>query len=227
MHLTNLNFSGILFDLDGTLLDTAPEFEYALRQTLQEEKQNASLSSQAIRSAVNDGIHGLIVLGFNIHADHHRYEIIKNCLLTHYFNQLGQHSVLFPGIMECLLHLNHHQIPWGIVTNKPEKFTLPLVNNIPDLCGAQIIVSGDTLEHAKPHPAPLQYACKKMKLNPNETLYVGDAQRDMQAARAAGMPCVLATYGYLSPNDSPYSWRANYHIDHADQLLNIIMTSSS
>lgn len=225
MNPINLNFSGILFDLDGTLLDTAPEFETALKLVLQEEKQNIALSSQAIRIAVNHGIQNLITLGFNIHPDHHRYEILSHRLLQHYSNQLGQQAILFPGIIECLSQLNHHQIPWGIVTNKFEKFTLPLVDKIPDLKGAQIIVSGDTLEHAKPHPAPLEYACKKMCLKPHQTLYVGDAQRDMQAAQAAGMPCVLATYGYLSPNDTPHTWGANYSIDHADQLLKIIIRS--
>lgn len=220
----NKNFSGILFDLDGTLLDTAPEFEYALKRVLQEEKKNSPLSSQAVRIAVNHGIEGLIHLGFQIYPTDPNYTILSQRLLAHYFTELGQHSILFPGIIECLSQLNHHDIPWGIVTNKPEKYTLALVKAMRDLQQAKIIVSGDTLEHAKPHPAPLQYACKKMQLKPNTMLYVGDAQRDMQAARAAGMPCVLARYGYLSPQDTPHSWGANYHIDHADQLLSIIIS---
>lgn len=214
-------FLGVLFDLDGTLLDTAPDFEFCLNQLLQEEKESA-LTSGSIRLAVNDGVLKMLALGFGNGLQKERYEDLEKRFLHYYLTHLGNHSVLFPGIASCLAQLNEHHIPWGIVTNKLEKFSLPLVKKIPDFKEAKIIVSGDTLAFAKPHPAPLQYACEKMNLNPADTLYVGDAQRDMQAAIAAGMPCVLATYGYIAPNEPTKTWGAHYSIDHADHLFKII-----
>ena len=109
------------------------------------------------------------------------------------------------------------------MTNKFEKYTLALIEKMPLLQTAKIVVSGDTLAYAKPHPAPLHYACDKMKLAPINTLYIGDAKRDIDAALAAGMPCALATYGYLSPQDEPNSWGAHYHIQDVKDLMKLIL----
>jgi len=223
-------FTGILFDLDGTLLDTALDFEYAIQQLASDLSLSSSIiplpsitisrdfSIDSLRYAVNNGVEAIIKLAFNIEKNHPHYGLLSETFLSHYLKCLGQHVVLFPGILECLSQLNTAKIPWGIVTNKLQKFTLPLIEKLSILQQAQIVVSGDTLVHTKPHPAPLEYACKKMNMNPRHTLYVGDAQRDVQAAQAAHMPCVVATYGYISPQDQPYSWGANYYITHAEQL---------
>lgn len=219
-------FSGILFDLDGTLLDTAPEFKAALNILLKEEKQSAlaeDLPAHIFNVAVNNGLSGLIDLGFGTGLDTAYHTALKSRLAEFYYSHLGQFSTLFPGISECLNQLKEWGIPWAIVTNKFQKFTLPLVEKITELQQAQVIISGDTLAYSKPHPAPLQIACEKMKICPTKSLYVGDAQRDVEAARAANMPCVLATYGYLSPDDSIDNWGAQYAISQAQELTKLIL----
>lgn len=224
--MTSILFSGILFDLDGTLLDTAPEFKVCLNQLLQEESRpilSDKLPPYALTVAVNHGLEALIQLGFGYDLESSYFEMLKNRLSDYYFNQLGQYSILFPGIQLCLDHLNNHQIPWGIVTNKFQKYTLALIEKIPLFQSAQIVVSGDTLAYAKPHPAPLYHACDKMNLALAKTLYVGDAKRDMEAAIAAGMPCALATYGYLSPDDELHKWGAHYHIHHPERILELMI----
>lgn len=214
-------FSGVLFDLDGTLLDTAPDFEFCLNQLLREENQ-PSVSSKAVRIASNYGLLGILTLGFGETLKNYPYTELENRLSDYYAQHLGQYSVLFPGIESCLNHLNKHEIPWGIVTNKLKRFTIPLVEKIAIFDKAQAVVSGDTLTVSKPDPAPLQYACTKMNLNPHETVYIGDAQRDMQAAIAADMPCVVATYGYLSATDRPDTWGADYISHDAHEFFTII-----
>lgn len=224
--MNSIQFSGILFDLDGTLLDTAPEFKVGLNRLLEEENQPLlpdTLPIHALHVAVNHGLAALVQLGFGSDLESSYSKRLIDRLSYHYFNQLGQYSTLFPGIKECLTQLNTYDIPWGIVTNKFQKYTLALLTKIPLFQAAQVVVSGDTLAYAKPHPAPLHYACDKMNLARAKTLYVGDAKRDMEAAIAAGMPCALATYGYLSPQDEPDSWGAHYYIHHPEHLIKLVM----
>ena len=224
--MKKIQFSGVLFDLDGTLLDTAPEFKVALNQLLQAENKPTltdELPAHALGVAVNNGLAGLIKLGFGADLDPTYYETLITRLSKHYFNQLGEMSTLFPGMALCLEQLKTHNSPWGIVTNKPQKFTLPLIKKISQFRESKVIVSGDTLAYSKPHPAPLYYACEKMKLDTHNVLYVGDAKRDMEAAIAANMKCALAAYGYLSPDDPLHSWGANYHLEQAEQLIKLIL----
>ena len=139
--------------------------------------------------------------------------------LQHYNNNLCVDTVLFPGIEQMLEQLRQNQLPWGIVTNKPEFLTQELLPHFSEFNDCAVVVCGDTLEQAKPHPAPLLYAAEKLGVAPESIWYVGDAQRDIQAAKAANMPSVLAEYGYIADTDDPDSWQADFAIQTPQQLL--------
>jgi phosphoglycolate phosphatase len=132
------------------------------------------------------------------------------------------HTQAFAGIADLLLALNRHARPWGIVTNKAERFTLPLVQTMPVLHGAKVVVGGDTTPHAKPHPEPLFEAARRLGLPPEACLYVGDDERDIVAGRAAGMPTVAALYGYLGVKTDVQAWGADFFIEEPLQLLNLL-----
>jgi N-acetyl-D-muramate 6-phosphate phosphatase len=216
---------GLLFDLDGTLLDTAPDFEQCLNQLLIEEKK-PTLSLATIREHVSSGARGLIQLAFNTDIDDNNYESLKQRLLDGYMNVLGQKTSYFDGIESLLSQLEEEQIPWGIVTNKPERFTFPLLKRITLPSKPQCIICADTLEFAKPHPLPIQHACKLLNIAPQSSMYVGDDLRDVQASTGAGMPSCVAQYGYIHQNDDPQQWQANYYVAHANEILDLFKSYS-
>lgn len=212
--------SGLLFDLDGTLLDTAPDFEICLNQLLQEDGKQP-LPFEVIRQVVSSGARGLIKLGFNIDVEHADYERLKNRLLDGYETILGQKTSFFPGIESLLMHLKQNDIPWGIVTNKPERFTFPLLETIKFPNAPQCVICADTLEHAKPHPLPISHGCKLLKVEANKSLYVGDDHRDVLSSNAAGLDCCVVHYGYIHASDDPLKWDAQHYVSHADEILPI------
>lgn len=211
---------GILFDLDGTLLDTAPDFELCLNQLLQEEGL-APMSLSHVRQVVSSGANGLIRLGFNLQPSDERFESLKQRLLNGYEKILGQKTIFFPGIERLLVNLKENHIPWGIVTNKPERFTFPLLDKITFPNPPQCVICADTLEHAKPHPLPIRHGCELLEIAPHQSLYVGDDHRDVLASQAAGLQCCVVHYGYIHEEVNPQSWQAQYYVDHADEIFPI------
>lgn len=207
----------MLFDLDGTLLDTAPDLIHALN-TVRIEQQREPLPYQVARTQVSHGSSGLIRLGFP-DLDGAELEALRLRLLDLYSQHLAVGTQLFEGCREVLDTLVANSLVWGIVTNKPGFLTDPLLMELKLDVEARCVISGDTLPQRKPHPAPLLAAAARLALPPETCLYVGDAERDVQSARAAGMPVLVARYGYLGPDDDPEGWQPDALIDHPLGIL--------
>lgn len=208
----------VLFDLDGTLVDTAPDMARALNRLLEEEGRQP-LAYPLIRPQVSNGARGLLKLGFELDIDDRDFDRLRQRFLLLYASSLADESRLFSGMDEVLTRLEQANIPWGIVTNKPSRLTMPLLTALGILERAHCVVSGDTCARAKPHPMPLLHAARSLGLDSVTCLYVGDAQRDVEAARAAGMPVMVATYGYLEPGSLPDQWGADALLSHPSELL--------
>ena len=216
----------LLFDLDGTLLDTAPDFLYVVNKLRTEEKLS-KLSLQDIRSSVSHGLAAVLKAGFGYSKEHSLYESLAKRFLHDYRNCLGQHTQQFPGIPELLSLLEDNDIPWGIVTNKPAHLTEPLLEimNLKDR--AACIVSGDTTPNPKPHPAHLLLAAKNLKIEPQNCIYIGDAACDIVAGKAANMTTVCALFGYIHSFSEAKEWQADHYIEHASEIWPIITQRSS
>lgn len=209
---------GVLFDFDGTLADTAPDLGYALnRQRVS--RGLIPLPIETIRIKASAGARGLLGLGFNINPGDAGYDVMREEFLDFYSERLCHDTCLFPGIAELLDHLDACNLPWGIVTNKPARFTRPLAQQLGLNQRAACIISGDEIKNAKPHPDPLLAASKKLTLSPSQCIYLGDDIRDVKASLAAGMEPIIAKYGYLGDDHPPETWGAKYLIDHPQELL--------
>ncbi|HIE54929.1 MAG TPA: HAD family hydrolase [Chromatiaceae bacterium] len=210
----------VLFDLDGTLADTAPDLAFALNQTLAAFGQ-PPLPFETIRPVVSHGGMALIRLGFGLEPDAPGFEERRQYLLRIYLDNICRDTRLFPGMEQVLEQLARQRIPWGIVTNKPAWLTEPLLERLPMPVQPSCTVSGDTCPERKPHPMPLLHACKLIGSRPEHSLYVGDAERDMTAGKAAGMTTVCACFGYLLPEDRPETWPADVRIEAPEALLRL------
>lgn len=211
----------VLFDLDGTLLDTAPDLANALNATL---RLNGlpPLPYEQIRPVVSHGGQALIKLGFELGPGHADFEPLKKQLLDYYQAHIAEQTSLFPGMSDVLNSIEKLDLNWGVVTNKPAWLTQPLMDALDLTRRASTIVSGDTLNERKPHPAPLLYACKVTGSKPDTCLYVGDAQRDIEAGHNAGMPTLVALFGYLMAEDKPETWGATALVQQPCDILNWI-----
>lgn len=208
----------VLFDLDGTLADTARDLGAALNRLLAEEGLPPQ-PYEAVRPIASHGARGLVSLGFGIDKSHPRFEEYRLRFLDHYEHSFADKTVLFDDINPLLDALTARDLQWGIITNKPMRFTDRLVPALPFASTPAVVVSGDTVGVAKPDPAPMLHAAQQLGIAPEQCLYVGDAERDMQAGRAVGMKTVLVNWGYISEEDDTASWPADIAIDHPLQLL--------
>jgi phosphoglycolate phosphatase len=207
----------VFFDLDGTLVDTAPDLAYALNQVLEEEGKHP-LPYEAIRAVASHGSAGLLGLAFGINPDDAEYASLQQRFITIYQANLTRASTLFPGMESVIESLEKSGIPWGVITNKPAYLTDPLMAGLGLHSRAACIVSGDTTANSKPHPEPMLHACKLTEADPAQCLYIGDAQRDIEAGRNANMYTIVACYGYLGAHDKPESWQADAMIQHPSEL---------
>lgn len=208
----------VLFDLDGTLADTAPDLGHALN--LQRERHGLPpLAQETIRPYASHGTRGLFEIGFGLKPEDAQFCTMRDEYLALYTANLCRLTQLFPGMAELLQQLEGKGIAWGVVTNKPARFTNPLMEQLGLFNRAASIVSGDTCPHPKPHPEPLLAAAREIGVAPQSCLYVGDAERDIEAARAADMTAILAAYGYLGAADRPETWGANASIQHPSEIL--------
>ena len=202
----------VLFDLDGTLLDTAPDMAFAINQ-LRTHHQLPDMPFTEIRPIVGKGAKTLIEHSFNINEVHPDYQKLYDSLLQIYSGCLTNTTQMFPDMHQVLAHLETNHIPWGIVTNRPEKFTHQLLSKLNLHQRSGIVICGDTLPERKPHPAPILHACKLMAANPETTLYIGDSDVDVLASKAAGAKSLVALYGYRMNHEDPYSWPADGYIE--------------
>ncbi|MGE5616427.1 MAG: phosphoglycolate phosphatase [Bacillota bacterium] len=200
--------SAVLFDLDGTLADTAPD----MARTVNEMRRRRGLDPVAeaiVRPHVSQGARGMIVAAFAIPVEHPEFGAMREEFLALYEDYLCVETRLFPEMPELLQFLETRGIAWGVVTNKFERFARPLIELLGLGDRAGIVVGGDTCAHPKPFPDPLLHAAQALGVAPEETLYVGDDERDVQAARAAGMPVLVAGYGYLGEGKPATEWGAD------------------
>jgi phosphoglycolate phosphatase len=210
-------FDVVFFDLDGTLVDTAPDLAYALNQVLEQEGKSP-LPYEAIRAVASHGSAGLLGLAFGIGTDHPQYNPLQQRFIEIYQANLTRDSRLFSGMENVIDKLDESGIRWGVITNKPAYLTDPLMRGLGLSSRAACIVSGDTTANSKPHPEPMLHACKLTEADPAQCLYIGDAQRDIEAGRNANMHTIVACYGYLGDNDNPESWLADAMIQHPSEL---------
>lgn len=215
----------VLFDLDGTLLDTAPDLGAALNAVC-EQYERPAINAEVFTPVASHGSRGLLKLAFADDYAHMETEL-RHAFLSAYRNNIAIHTQPYPGVLELLAVLQRESIKVAIVTNKPEKLTQQLLPHFPEFEAIEVVVSGDTLSVAKPSPEPLFYAAEKLGVEPNDCLYVGDAERDIEAGRNAGMVTVLAEYGYISNEDQPQRWQADYHISSPMALLELLAINNS
>ncbi len=209
----------LLLDLDGTFADTAPDLANALNKTL-ELHGRPCMSLEQIRPAVSHGSFALIRLGFGMDPDDSRFEPLRQDLLGFYTDNICLHTTLFPGMEELIDKLDANHTPWGIVTNKPEWLTNPLMKQLGMDKRAACVVSGDTTANPKPHPEPILYACKQAgNHDPADCIFVGDAKRDIEAGNRAGTTTLVAMFGYIDPEDRPEEWDADGYVEHPAQIL--------
>ena len=210
-------YKTVLFDLDGTLADTAPDLADALNAVLVENGR-APLPFEAIRPVVSHGGIALIRLGFGMEPEDPGFEDRRQELLAYYNANIARKTRLFAGMPELLEGIEKRGMNWGVVTNKPSWLTDPLMQALQLDRRAACIVSGDTLEQRKPHPAPLLHACRLAGSQAPQCVYVGDAERDIIAGNDAGMTTVVALFGYIDENDDPGGWGADVLLDSAAQI---------
>ncbi len=205
----------ILFDLDGTLADTAPDLAYALNTVLKENGK-APCPFEKVRHTASNGTTALIKLGFGETENHQR---LSQRLIEIYAENITRETTLFDGMGPLLDHIEQQGKTWGVVTNKPAFLTDPLMNQLGLSDRATCIVSGDTTSMRKPHPEPLFHASRLASQPPEKCLYIGDAERDIEAGNRAGMTTLAALFGYISDHDSPQSWQADGLINHPQDIL--------
>ena len=213
--------NAVLFDLDGTLVDTAPDM-VAVLQELQRSHGIDPVDYELGRAYVSNGALGLLGLGFP-DIEHAVGSELHAAYLERYALRLCEASALFPGLDRLLQVLDAAGLPWGVVTNKPAHLTDPLLDCLALAARSACTVSGDTLPQRKPDPAPLLHACELAGLLPQNTIYVGDASRDIQAGQNAGMATIAAAYGYVTPDDDPQRWGADLVAADTAELTQILL----
>ncbi len=211
----------VLFDLDGTLADTAPDLGHALNRQ-RSARGLPGLPPEPIRSVASAGARGLLALGFNLGPADPDYQRMRDEFLDFYAARLCHDTRLFPGMIELLEQLDARSLPWGIVTNKPARFTAPLLQLLGLGERSACVISGGDTTHSKPHPEPLLAASRALAVTPAACIYLGDDIRDVEASLAAGMEPVIARYGYLGNGQPPESWGARYLIDRPQDLLDYL-----
>ncbi|GIX30646.1 MAG: phosphoglycolate phosphatase [Porticoccaceae bacterium] len=213
----------VLFDLDGTLLDTAPDFADAVNR-VRAERGLDPLPLEQVRPAVTHGARGLVERLFGVHPEAPDFEPLRRALLAHYEARLAVHTRLFSGLEEVLGELARRALPWGVVTNKPERFTRPLLDRLDFPARPAAVVCPDHVAHPKPHAEPVELACRQLGVPPGEALVVGDHLRDIEAGRAAGCPTACAAWGYLAADDAPEQWGAEYLLARPADLGRILFS---
>lgn len=215
------DIAAVLFDLDGTLIDSAPDLG-AAADKMRTDRGLESLPLALYRPMAGAGARGMIGVAFGLTPDDARFADLREEFFRNYESRMTEHTTVFDGVAELIADIDRAGFYWGVVTNKSARFTVPLTKAMPLFNTARTIVSGDTTPHAKPHPAPLLEAARQLDVAPERCIYVGDDERDIVAGRAAGMPTVAAAYGYLGKTADTGGWKADATIAVPGALLNLL-----
>lgn len=211
----------VLFDLDGTLIDSAPDLG-AAADKMRTDRGLPSLPLDAYRHMAGAGARGMLGIAFGMTPEHPDFPAMREEFFRNYESCMTQRTYVFEGVQQMIASLLQHDLAWGVVTNKSMRFTAPLTKGMPLFATARAVVGGDSTPHPKPHPAPLLEAARQVGVKPIECVYVGDDLRDVQAGRAAGMATVAATYGYLGSGGDVGAWGADRRIDTPLALLPLL-----
>lgn len=211
----------VLFDLDGTLIDSAPDLG-AAADLMRTVRGLAPIPLAHYRPMAGAGARGMLGIAFGMAPDHPEFMALREEFFCNYEQRLTQDTLIFPGVAEMLGDLVQRGTQWGVVTNKSARFTTPLTRAMPLFASAGTVISGDTTAHAKPHPLPLLEAARRLNVAPERCVYVGDDERDIVAGLAAGMGTVAVTYGYLGQKSDTSQWGAHATINSAAELLKLI-----
>jgi phosphoglycolate phosphatase len=215
------NIQAVLFDLDGTLIDSAPDLGAAVDQ-MRVDRGMTSLPLVHYRPMAGAGARGMIGLAFGFTPEHPEYDAMKEEFFRNYEACMTQRTFAFEGVEQMIDKLVASQLPWGVVTNKSKRFAEPLTMAMPLFQTAAVVISGDTTPHAKPHPEPLLEAARRLGIAPTACVYVGDDERDIVAGHAAGMKTVAATYGYLGAQSDVQKWQAHANIQSPLELDDLL-----
>jgi phosphoglycolate phosphatase len=215
------NIQAVLFDLDGTLIDSAPDLGAAVDQ-MRVDRGMTSLPLAHYRPMAGAGARGMIGLAFGFTPEHPEYDAMKEEFFRNYEACMTQRTFAFEGVVQMIDKLVAAQLPWGVVTNKSQRFAEPLTKAMPLFQTAAVVISGDTTPHAKPHPEPLLEAARRLGIAPTACVYVGDDERDIVAGHAAGMKTVAATYGYLGAQSDVQKWQAHANIQSPLELDDLL-----
>lgn len=211
----------VFFDLDGTLIDTAPDFYTVINATLAEAGR-AAVSYNAVREQVSNGARAMIGLGFGLQPGDDGFDHWLNRFLDRYAEHLAVDTVLFPGMDQVLDALDNAGTPWGIVTNKPSRFTFPVLEGLGLSQRVGPVICPDHVSQRKPDPEGLLMAAREVDAEPARCLYVGDHDRDIAAGRNAGMTTIAVLFGYIDASENPADWRADHYVEHASELLPLL-----
>jgi phosphoglycolate phosphatase len=218
------NTHAVLFDLDGTLIDSAPDLGAAVDK-MRVDRGLSSFPLEHYRHMAGAGARGMLGIAFDMTPEHPEFEAMKEEFFVNYERCMTERTRIFDGVVELIASLVAQGVPWGVVTNKSSRFTDPLTSAMPLFQTAGAIVSGNTTPHAKPHPEPLFEAARRLSVDPTQCVYVGDDERDIVAGLAAGMGTVAATYGYLGQQTDISQWNAHLHIDSPMDLLKFLKSA--
>ncbi len=217
----NRPIRAVIFDLDGTLLDTAPDFVLVVNKLLQQYQQPA-LDADLIRAQVSNGAKALVKLAFALNEDDPEFEIRRLQLLDLYLQHIADYTRPFEGIESLINKLNQHQIAWGIATNKPARYTLPLMQALNMQPAPFSVICPDHVSRVKPDPESLLLASQQLSCTPDQIIYVGDHLRDIECGKRAGSITIAAAYGYIDQNDCADNWQADHLVQSADEIWPIV-----
>ena len=215
------SYEAIFFDLDGTLMDTAPAITHAIN-LYRQQFQLSPLSQEVLIPHITYGAKNLAKVTMEIEDDHPSLEEHATGILNICEDNLQDHTRLFPGMEQTLQFIESQNVPWGIVTNRFTRLTLPLLDDLQLSHRVACVVCGDTLKRAKPYPDPLLHACELTETDPKQCLYIGDAYNDIAAGKQADMDTIVANYGYRAPHENPQTWGANHCVDRPEELIKLL-----
>lgn len=215
------NINAVLFDLDGTLLDTAPDLIFALNK-LRTQHGLTEIAMQEFRQIATQGSKAMIKMAFGIEEEDPRFADLRQQFILYYETHIANHTKFFDGMEDVLNHLEEQKIPWGIVTNKLTRHTTSLLKALRIDHRPACVVCGDTLSTYKPDPGPILHACKLLHIEPADCLFVGDSNVDMTACKAAGTQSLAVLYGYISHDENPRAWHADAYAESPREILTFL-----
>jgi len=216
-----MRLRAVLFDMDGTLLDTAPDF-IAICQAMRADRDLPPIAEKLIRDEISGGARAMVAATFDISPESADFEALRLEFLERYQRDCAVHSRLFDGMGELLADIEKAHLLWGVVTNKPVRFAQPIMEQLGLAERSALLICPDHVTHSKPDPEPLILACKMLNLDPASVLFVGDDLRDIESGRDAGTKTAAVRYGYIHPNDNPDHWGADVVVDHPAELRKVL-----